>query len=147
MQEAWDAYYTACYNSQYRVQGFYDTLMDHAQNMLVYPNSYNIMDMFLCGLQESMHAKRLKNGLTPEANMVKDFMAEGNAIEEAAKTQEHYKWQVVVPVTQTMDLAITCPKDSRPKRVRVTLMKKSHVKDLDNSFNQKPQIYVSMMNY
>ena len=91
MQEAWDTYYTAHYAPQYGVQGFYDTLMDHTQNMLVYPNSYNLMDTFFHGLPESMHAKMLKNGLTPEANTVEDFIAEGKAIEEANKTQEHYK--------------------------------------------------------
>jgi hypothetical protein len=58
MQEARDAYYTACYSAQLSVQGFYDTLCDHAQNMSVYPDAYNLMDTFLrmvcprrCGLK------------------------------------------------------------------------------------------------
>ena len=91
MQEARDVYYTAHYNPQYSVQGLYDTLKDHAQNMSVYPDLYNLMDTFLCGIPEMMHVEMFKNGLTPEANMVDDFVAEGKAIEEAAKTQEHYK--------------------------------------------------------
>ena len=91
MQEVWDTYYTACYNPQYGMQEFYDTLMDHAQNMSVYPDSYNLMDTFRHGLPASMHAEMLKNGLTPEANTVEDFIAEGKAIEEATKMQEHYK--------------------------------------------------------
>ena len=75
------------------------TLMDHMQDMLVYTDPYNLMDTFLHGLLESMLAEMLKNGLTPEANTVDDFIVEGKSIEEAIKTQEHYKWQVVVPIT------------------------------------------------
>jgi len=60
MQEARDAYCTARYNPQYGVQGFYDTLMSHAQHMSVYPDSYNPMDTFLRGLPESMRAEMLK---------------------------------------------------------------------------------------
>ena len=46
----------------------------------------NIMDTFLCGLPKEM----LKNGLTPEANTVEDFISEGKALEATMKTMDHY---------------------------------------------------------
>ena len=54
MQEAQDAYAAAKYSSRLGIQGFYDTLIDHTQNMLVYPDAYNIMDTFLCGLPKEI---------------------------------------------------------------------------------------------
>ena len=44
MQDACDAYTSTKYLPQLGIQGFYDTLIDHAQNMSVYLNAYNIMD-------------------------------------------------------------------------------------------------------
>ena len=55
--------------------------------------------------------------------------------------------QVVVPVTQVTNMAATPPRENRPRRVTVTLMKKFNVKNLNESLNQKPWIYISMMNY
>jgi len=123
MQEAQDVYYTTRYNPQYGVQGFYDTLMDHAQNMLVYPDSYNLMDMFLHGIRETMHMEMFKNGLTPEANTVDNFIAEGKAIEEAMKTQGHYRQQVVAPVTWAMNMGATPPRENWPRRVCVSALR------------------------
>ena len=40
------------------------------------------MDMFLHGVLETMCMEMFKNGLTPEANMVDNFVAEGKVIEE-----------------------------------------------------------------
>ena len=90
MQDARDAYATAEYSSQLGIQGFYDTLIDHAQNMSVYPDAYDIMDTFLRGLPEEMRTKLLENGLTPEANTVEDFVSEGKALEAAMKTVDYY---------------------------------------------------------
>lgn len=100
MQEARDAYYTACYSPQFGIQGFYNTLIDHAQNMSVFPDNYNLMDTFLHGIPKEMRAKMLKNGLTPEANTIEDFVTEGKAIEEAMKAMEHYNKQVALPVVR-----------------------------------------------
>ena len=131
---------------QCRVQGFYDTLKDHAQNMSVYPDLYNIMDTFLHGIPEMMCVEMFKNGLTPEANTANDFVAEGKVIEEATKTQDHYRQQVVVPVTWATNMAATPPRENRPRRVGVTLMTKSNAKNLNDSSNQKLRIYISAMN-
>ena len=90
MQEACDAFAMARYTPQYGVQGFYDTLIDQAQNMSVYPDAYSIMNTFLWGLPWEMHTEMLKNGLSPESNTVEDFVAAGKALEAATKTVDHY---------------------------------------------------------
>lgn len=90
MQEAKDMYYTACYSPQFGIKRFYNTLINHTKNMSIFPDNYNLMDMFLQGIPKEMRAKMYKNGSTPEANTIKDFMAEGKAIEEATKTMDHY---------------------------------------------------------
>jgi hypothetical protein len=131
MQEARDAYYTACYSAQLSVQGFYDTLCDHAQNMSVYPDAYNLMDTFLCGLPKEMQSEMLKNRLTPETNTIKDFVAEGKAIEDAMKTMDHYNKQVNLPVVRVSTTAALNTRDrteNSPKRAGVTFMRKSDVR-------------------
>ena len=124
MQEAWDAYVAAKYSSELGIQGFYDTLIDHAQNMSVYPDAYNIMDMFLCGLPKEMHTKMLENGLTPEANMVDDFVSEGKALEAAMKTMDHYNCHSTIPAQQTGIPNVQSWHKAKLRKVDITLMKK-----------------------
>jgi hypothetical protein len=103
MQEVREAYTNTKYSHQLGIQGFYDTLIDHAQNMSVYPDAYNIMDTFLRGLPKDMRTKMLENGLMPEANTIKDFVSEGKALESAKKTVNHYDRQPS-SATRSMDL-------------------------------------------
>jgi hypothetical protein len=131
MQEARDAYYTARYSTQLGVQGFYDTLCNHAQNMLVYPNAYNLMDTFLDGLPKEMRSEILKNGLTPEANTIEDFIVEGKVIEDAMKTMDHYNKQVSLPVARVSTTAALNTRDqtkNSPKRAGVTFVRKSDMR-------------------
>jgi hypothetical protein len=91
----------AKYSSELGIQGFYNTIIDHAQNMSVYPNAYNIMDTFLRGLPKEMHTKMLENGLTPKANTVDDFVSEGKALEATMKTMDHYNRHSTIPAQWT----------------------------------------------
>jgi hypothetical protein len=146
MQDARDAYYTAKYSPQLGVQGFYDTLLSHTQNMSVYPDSYNIMDTFLRGLTKDMCSEMLKNGLTPEANTVEDFVTEGKAIEDAMKTLDHYNRQIAVPISKPSAHYTTNPKDRnepQPKRIRVTFIKKSDVRAHKGPSYDKPRVFLS----
>jgi hypothetical protein len=122
MQEARDAYAAAKYSSQLGIQGFYDTLIDHAQNMSVYPDAYNIMDTFLCGLPKEMRTKMLENGLTPEANTVDDFVSEGKALEAAMKTMEHYDRH---STRRSNTPNLQSQHETKLKKVGITFMKKS----------------------
>ena len=56
MQDACDAY-TTKYLPQLGIQGFYNTLIDHTQNMSMYLDAY----IFLQGLPMDMHTKMLEN--------------------------------------------------------------------------------------
>ena len=94
MQDACKAYATTHYSDKLGIQGYYDTLIIHAQNMSVYQNAYNIIDTFLHGLPKEMHTKMLENGLTPEANTVEDFISEGKALEATTHTMEAPKVEV-----------------------------------------------------
>jgi hypothetical protein len=47
MQDAHATFFAARYTESKGIQGFYDTLVDHAQNMAVYPDAYQIIKTFL----------------------------------------------------------------------------------------------------
>jgi hypothetical protein len=50
MQDACSTFFTAHYSEDKGIQGFYDILEDHAQNMAMYPDAYQIVEMFLKGI-------------------------------------------------------------------------------------------------
>lgn len=141
MQEARDEYAMAKYSGQLGIQGFYDMLINHAQNMSVYPNVYNIMDTLLCGLPKEMCTKMLENGLTPEANTVDNFVSEGKALEAAMKTMEHYNHHSTVPIHRIETPNLQSWDELKLRKVGMTFMKKS---DLDNqNHGLKPKIFIS----
>jgi hypothetical protein len=141
MQDARDAYTSTKYSPQLGIQGFYDTLIDHAQNMSVYPDPYNIMDTFLRGLPKDMRTKMLENGLTPEANTVEDFVSEGKALESAMKTMNHYD-RPSLSAPRTTDMPKTQSRhEEKMKKVGVTFIKKSDWKE--HSGGSKPRVFVN----
>ncbi|KAF5378850.1 hypothetical protein D9615_006885 [Tricholomella constricta] len=91
MQDAREDFYDATYNESIGVQGFYDELMDHAQNMAVFPDEYTVRDTFLEGIPKDMLVALIKEGgLSPEINTVDEFVSEVKAYESASKTAAHY---------------------------------------------------------
>ncbi|KAF5366917.1 hypothetical protein D9615_010716 [Tricholomella constricta] len=91
MQDAREDFYDATYNESIGVQGFYDELMDHAQNMAVFPDKYTVRDTFLEGIPKDMLVALIKEGgLSPEINTVDEFVSEAKAYESASKTAAHY---------------------------------------------------------
>ena len=130
MQDGCDAYTT-----HLGIQGHYDTLINHTQNMLVYPDVYNIMDTFLCGLPKAMWTKMLSKGLTPESNTIEDFIAKGKALKAAQKMVDHYNWQAHLTEDDMDD------EDLKPQKVGIIFMKKSYV---DNpSAGNRPRILIN----
>ena len=76
MQDTWKAFITASYSEKLGVQGFYDALIDHAQNMSIYSNNWVMIDTFLKSIPEAMRESLIcDNGLTPEVNTVEEFVA------------------------------------------------------------------------
>ena len=64
--------------------------MDHAHNMAIYPDDYQIIKTFLKGLPSYIHEFLFKNGLLPEINTIDDFVAQAIKHEIAKKTLDHY---------------------------------------------------------
>jgi hypothetical protein len=92
MQDAREGFRNAKYTPALGVQGFYNTLLDHAQNMAVYPDGYTILEEFLRGLPLAMTTKMFKDiGLSPEVNSLDDFVAMAKSIEQHDKTDAYYR--------------------------------------------------------
>ncbi|KAG6886859.1 hypothetical protein C0995_003887, partial [Termitomyces sp. Mi166 len=73
------------------VQGFYDTLLDFAQNMAVFSDKFTIREQFLEGIPSDMLVVLIRDGgLAPEVNIVEEFMSEAQAYENSIKTTAHY---------------------------------------------------------
>jgi hypothetical protein len=47
MQDARENFHKVKYTPTLGVQGFYDALLEHVQNMAVYPDSYTILEEFM----------------------------------------------------------------------------------------------------
>jgi len=60
--------------------------------MSVYPDDYSILELFLTGIPPWIASKMFKDvGLSPESNMLDDFMATAKAIEQRGKTKTYYE--------------------------------------------------------
>jgi hypothetical protein len=49
MQDVKENFRKTRYTTATGVQGFYNALLEHAQNMAIYPDSYTIMEEFMGG--------------------------------------------------------------------------------------------------
>ena len=78
--------------------------MDHAQNMAIYPDAYQIMDVFLKGIPATIHDKVFESGMSAEVNTIDDIVSRAKGIEMTQKMADYY-WRksrsVVAPVTTT----------------------------------------------
>jgi hypothetical protein len=54
MQDAREGFRKVWYMTTLGIQGFYDALLEHAQNMVVYPDNYTILEEFMAGLPQAM---------------------------------------------------------------------------------------------
>jgi hypothetical protein len=54
MQDTRENFRKVKYTPTLGVQGFYDALLEHAQNMAVYPDSHTILEEFMGGLPQTM---------------------------------------------------------------------------------------------
>ncbi|KAG6808340.1 hypothetical protein H0H92_004436 [Tricholoma furcatifolium] len=70
MQDAREAFRNAYFTTKEGVQGYYNTLLEHAQNMVMYPKE--------------------DGGLSPEVNTLEDLVSELKAYENSVKTAAHY---------------------------------------------------------
>ncbi|KAG6884611.1 hypothetical protein C0993_009597 [Termitomyces sp. T159_Od127] len=91
MQEACEAFRMAVHDAQTGVQTFYDKLVGHAQNMAIYPDEFTIQETFLNGIPAEMHHALICNdNLSPEVNIVTEFLAYAIRYEQSAWTATDY---------------------------------------------------------
>ena len=58
--------------------------------MAIFPDEFTIQEQFLKGIPYKMITLTMDEGLAPEVNTVKEFMAEAQAYENSVKTVAHY---------------------------------------------------------
>ncbi|KAG6887880.1 hypothetical protein C0995_012002 [Termitomyces sp. Mi166 len=91
MQDAQDAFHDAMYIVSEGVQGFYDILLDHAQDMAIYLDEFTIQECFLEGIPFHMLVVLIcDGGLASEVNIIEEFMAKAKAYKNSIKTAAHY---------------------------------------------------------
>ena len=91
MQDARDAFCKLSYMVEEGVQGFYETLLDEAQNMAVFPDEFTMWEQFLKEIPyEMLMALIIDEGLLLEVNTVLEFVADAWAYKNSVKTAVHY---------------------------------------------------------
>jgi len=108
MQDVCKEFLSALYNPATGIQGCYNILMDHAQNMVIYPNDYQIMEHFLNGILDDIWEKVFDCGLSPEVNTIDDLVACAKAIEITKKTAAHYHKRMSMAAYSSLRAAPRC---------------------------------------
>ena len=104
MQDAWKEFLCAKYKAEMGVQGFYDNIMDHAQNMAVHSDEYQIMEVFLKGVPTTIHDKLFENGLSLEVNTIDDLVSCAKVIEMSYKMAEYYRKKALATGTNAVGM-------------------------------------------
>ena len=79
----------------------------HAQNMAVYPDEYQIMEVFLKSVPTTICDKLFENGLSPEVNTINDLMSCAKAIEMSYKMAEYYRKKALATETNAVGTRTT----------------------------------------
>ena len=91
MQDTREGFRKVTYSVATGIQTFYDSLLDHAQNMAILPDDYTILEQFLAGLSSWIATKMFEDfGLSPESNSLDDFIAMAKTIKQWGKTKTYY---------------------------------------------------------
>ena len=101
------------------IQGYYDTPMDHAQNMVIWPDDYQVMDRFLAGIPEDIQDEVFKCGLSPEVNSINDIVLCARAIEICKKTVAHYCRKGTTTISVPSGVAPCCT-NMEPRKKQAT---------------------------
>jgi len=132
MQDAWEEFLYARYKAEMGVQGFYDNIIDHAQNMTVYPDEYQIIEVFLKGVLTTIRDKIFENGLSLEVNTINDLVSCAKAIEMSYKIAEYYckkalaTWTNAVGTRTTLHTITTADKLWKKHREITRVSKRIH---------------------
>jgi hypothetical protein len=115
MQDAREGFRKVRYTTTLGIQGFYDSLLEHAQNMAVYPDSYTILEEFMAGLPPAMLSRCFReHRLTAVANSLDDWVGAAKEIERCDKTESYYKDRSKHRATPTAAPSAPKPVDKAP---------------------------------
>jgi hypothetical protein len=89
MQYTCATFFVACYSEEKGIQEFYDSLVDHAQNMAIYPDAYQTVETFLWGTPTYIH-EHMINGLFPKVHTIDDFVAKAKKHKAVKKMLDYY---------------------------------------------------------
>lgn len=92
MQDVRENFRKVKYTSASGVQGFYNALLKHVQDMAVYPDSYTILEEFIAGLPQAMLTRCFReHRLTVEANSLDEWVGAAKEIEQCDRAESYYK--------------------------------------------------------
>ncbi|PPQ85960.1 hypothetical protein CVT25_001693 [Psilocybe cyanescens] len=119
MQDAREEFKKAKFAANKGVQGFYDVLLEYAQNMYEWPDEYTILEAFLDRIPEYIRIHLLRDkGLSPEMHSISDFISYTVRYEDRIKTLNYYQKKHTSTTTDTTPRMRDAQEASRPLRVR-----------------------------
>ena len=84
--------------------------------MVIYPDDYQIMDKFMCGIPSDICDKVIDCRLSPEVNSIDDLVACAKAVEISQKTAEYYwKKLTIENVSSTKGITRRISTNSKPR--------------------------------
>ncbi|PPQ94192.1 hypothetical protein CVT25_003782, partial [Psilocybe cyanescens] len=117
MQDAREGFKKAKFIANKGVQGFYDILLEYAQNMYEWPDEYTILEAFLDGIPEYIRIHLLRDkGLSPEMHSISDFVSYAVRYEDRVKTLNYYQKKHTSTTTDTTPRIRDAREASRPLR-------------------------------
>ena len=98
----------ATYNAATGIQGYYDILIDHAQNMVIFPDAYQIMERFLSGILEDIRENIFECGLSPGVNTIDGLVACTKAVKSSKKTAAYYCKKTSITMSSLSRTVLHC---------------------------------------
>ena len=92
MQDARENLNKVAYSARDGIQGLYDSMLEHAGGMAVFPDDYSMLSIFLDKIPATMLTELLnRRGLTPEVNTLPEFVANAIDVEQRNRNETYYR--------------------------------------------------------
>lgn len=90
IQEATEKFYSAKYDPEFGVMGFYNELDRHARRMIKRPDSYTFKTQFMTRIPQSITNMLLERNILAESCHMNEILNEARAIEEGRRIKSRY---------------------------------------------------------
>jgi len=95
MHEARESFRSVKYTHELGIQGYFDLLVEHGMNMVVFPDQQTILDEFLKGIPQETRSRCFREfGMNPQCHDVGDFVAAAVRIERGNQAESYYNTAV-----------------------------------------------------